>query len=122
MSFNSFNQLDYVLVRALKFMPHPFTHCVLFIQLPFKLLLSLSLPQQSLSDALSDIDQIIPSDTKELFEDLVFVPDLILRLLVLIREELAVEHPQAGIQILGQGVGLAINIVTDEVGVLLGDT
>ena len=75
-----------------------------------------------MSDALSDIDQIIPSDTKELFEDLVFVPDLILRLLVLIREELAVEHPQAGIQILGQGVGLAIDVVTDEVGVLLGDT
>ena len=82
----------------------------------------MSLPKKSLPDALSDVHQIISSDTKELFEDLVFVPDLILRLLVLIREELAVEHPQAGIQILGQGVGLAINIVTDEVGVLLGDT
>ena len=75
-----------------------------------------------MSDALSDIYQIICSDTKELFEDRIFVSDLILRLLVLIREELAVEHPQAGIQILGQGVGLAINVVTDEVGVLLGDT
>ena len=75
-----------------------------------------------MSDALSDVHQIIRSDAKELFEDLVFVPDLILCLLVLIREELAVEHPQAGIQILGQGVGLAINVVTNEVGVLLGDT
>jgi len=75
-----------------------------------------------LSDALSDVHQIIRSDAKELFEDLVFVPDLILCLLVLIREELAVEHPQAGIQILGQGVGLAINVVTDQVRVLLGDT
>lgn len=75
-----------------------------------------------MSDALSDVHQIIRSDAKELFEDLVFVPDLILCLLVLIREELAIEHPQAGIQIMGQGVGLAINVVTDEVGVLLGDT
>ena len=74
-----------------------------------------------MSDALSDVHQIIRSDAKELFEDLVFVPDLILRLLVLIREELAVEHPQAGIQILGQSVGLAINVVTDEVRVLLGN-
>ena len=73
-------------------------------------------------DALSDVHQIIRSDTKELFEDLVFVPDLILRLLVLIREELAVEQPQAGIQILGQSVGLAINVVADEVGILLSDT
>jgi hypothetical protein len=75
-----------------------------------------------LSDTLPDVHQIVRSDTKELLEDLVFVPDLILGLLVLIREELAVEHPQAGIQILGQGLGLAINVVTYEVGVLLGDT
>jgi hypothetical protein len=46
-----------------------------------------------LPDALSDVHQIVRSDAKELFKDLVFVPDLILRLLVLIREELAIEHP-----------------------------
>lgn len=75
-----------------------------------------------MSYALSNVHQIVRSDAKELLEDLIFVPDLILRLLVLIREELAVEHPQAGIQILGQSVGLAINVVADEVGILLSDT
>ena len=103
-------------------MPHLLTLPILLLHLPPHLLLADSLPEQGLPDGFPDIHEVAGSHVVELFEHLVLVADLVLRLLVLIGEELAVKSAQSGVQVLRQGLRLPIQVVTEEVRVLRGDT